>query len=96
MSERKIEGGSEEKLKRVAVAMSAAGVLLVLFLIVILVIQFVQMGVKGAELRETERQLEEIEQLEEQLGKDIDFYSSQQGLRYLAMKQGWYTPRDQA
>lgn len=85
--------GNEEKLKRITVAMTVAGVLLALFLLIVLIISFVQMGVKNSELRRLEREYEYYEQLQEEASDKIDFYKTEQGLRYLALQQGWYNPR---
>ncbi len=84
---------NEEKLKRIAVGMTVAGVLLVLFLVVILVIQFVQIGVARAQTREYEEQLEYYQTESEKLEKNIDYYLSEEGLYWLAIHQGWSNPR---
>ncbi|MDE5897387.1 MAG: hypothetical protein K2H43_06210 [Clostridia bacterium] len=93
MFERDHTDGGEEKLKRITVAMTVAGVLLTLFLIIVLVVSFVQMGVKNSELNRWEKEFKYYEQLQEEAGDKIKFYQTEQGLRYLALQQGWSNPR---
>ena len=85
--------GGEEKLKRITVAMTVAGVLLILFLIVVMIITFVQMGVKNAELSRWEKEYQRYEELQENAQDKYEFYKTEQGLRYLAISQGWTNPR---
>ncbi len=82
---------SEEKARKIAVAATAAGVLIVLFLAVILTIQFVRIGVANAERRRIENEIERYEQLLEEKERDIDYYESELGMYHEALKQGWHT-----
>ena len=67
---------SEEKKKRIVVAMTAAGVFLVIFLVIILVVQFVQIGVKKSTENELEKQLELLKDKIESGERDLEFYPS--------------------
>ncbi len=81
-----------EKAKRLAVAATAAGVLLFLFFLVIMVIQFVKIANRNAELRELQDRIAEYEQLIGEGEKDLEYYRSQFGLYELALKAGWSKP----
>lgn len=94
MSQKNARSANEEKLKRVAVGMTVAGVLLVLFLLIILIIQFVQIGVARAQTREYEKQEQYYKTENEKLEKNIDYYESEEGLYWLAIHQGWVSPRN--
>lgn len=94
MSQKNAQNANEEKLKRVAVGMTVAGVLLVLFLIIILIIQFVQIGVARAQTREYEEELDYYKTESNKLEKNIDYYESEEGLYWLAIHQGWVNPRN--
>ena len=89
MSERKLATLPEEKLKRIAVAMTVAGALLVLFLVVILIIQFVQIGVANSEAKRLKDAIAKYEELSEIEETKLDFYETEDGLYYLAMKDYW-------
>lgn len=80
---------SEEKKKRIVVAMTAAGVFLVIFLVIILVVQFVQIGVKKSTENELEKQLELLKDKIESGERDLEFYLSLEGLEHLALQNGW-------
>ncbi len=83
---------SEEKQKRIVVAMTVAGVLLSVFLLVILIVQFVQIGVLNAQARKYEQQKAAYQKACQQYEKDLNYYQSQDGLYILALKNGWITP----
>lgn len=93
MSQKNTQSANEEKLKRVAVGMTVAGVLLVLFLLIILIIQFVQIGVARAQTREYEKQEELYKTENEKLEKTIDYYITEEGMYWLAIHQGYTSPR---
>lgn len=80
---------SETKAKRIAIGATVAGVLLIVFLVVILVIQFAKIGVKNAERGRLQDQIEQYRKLNEETEKDIEFYKTQEGLRMLAVMNGW-------
>lgn len=80
---------SEEKAKRIAVAATVAGVMLIVFLVIILTIQFVQIGVRNRRLRELDRQKALYEQMIDENGADLEFYQTERGLYYLALQQRW-------
>ena len=89
---RKIRGSAEPvetKAKRIAIGATIAGVLLIVVLVVFLIIQFVQIGVVNAETRKYEKEQEYYSQLNDDLKDDLDFYKTQEGLRMLAVMNGW-------
>lgn len=94
MSQKNAQSANEEKLKRVAVGMTVAGVLLVLFLIIILIIQFVQIGVARAQTKEYQEELDYYKTESDKLEKNINYYESEEGLYWLAIHQGWVNPRN--
>ena len=89
---RRQEGLTDEKVRKVAVGATVAGVLLVLFLIVILIVQFVQIGVANAQSRRLDEEIAKYEQMIEEGECDLDFYQNGLGLYYLALGRGWQTP----
>ena len=89
---RKIRGSAEPvetKAKRIAISATVAGVLLIVFLVVILIIQFAKIGVKNAEKSRLQDTIRQYEKLNEKTEKDIEFYKTEEGLRMLAVMQGW-------
>lgn len=82
---------AQDKIKRIAVAATAAGVLLFAFLFVVLIIQFAQMGVRNSEAKELEREIQTYRQSLEQDERVLDDYLNGEGLYYLALMQGWKT-----
>lgn len=78
-----------DQAKKIAVATTAAGVLLVLFLVIILIVQFVLMGSGNAELKELEEKSEQLDQMINDEEKDLEYYHTQDGLYRLAIRQGW-------
>ena len=77
------------KVKRVAIGATIAGVLLIVFLIVLLSIQFAKIGVKAAEKRRLEERIEQYRKLNEETENDLDFFKTEEGLRMLAVMNGW-------
>ena len=75
--------------KKIAIGTTAAGVLLMVFLVIILVLQFVKIGVKNSEKRRLENEVHRYEQLNDDLGKDLDFFETEEGLRMLAVMNGY-------
>lgn len=79
----------ETKAKRIAIGATIAGVLLIVFLVVILVIQFARIGVKNAEKSKLQDQIDQYGKLSQDLEKDLDFYKTEEGLRRLAVLNGY-------
>ena len=82
-------GAENTKAKRIAISATVAGVLLIVFLVVILVIQFAKIGVRNAEKGRLQDRIEQYEKLNQETEKDIEFYKTQEGLRMLAVMNGW-------
>ena len=80
---------TDTKAKRIAIGATIAGVLLMVVLVIFLVIQFAQIGVKRAEKNKLQTQLDKYEQLNSELEKDLDFFQTEQGLRMLAVMNGY-------
>lgn len=80
---------SEEKARRIAVGATVGGVLIVFFLIVVLIIQFVQIGVRSSEKADLESEIALYEELIASDSYNLEYYKTQEGLRYLARKEGW-------
>lgn len=81
----------KEKMRRIAVAATAAGVLLFVFLFIVLIIQFVQMGVRNGEARELEEGIRTQQEIIDKNEKVLDDYLYGEGLYYRALMQGWKT-----
>ena len=79
----------ETKAKRIAISVTGAGVLLMVFLVIILVIQFAKMGTANAERRRLQTEVDRYEQLNSETEKDLDFFKTQEGLRMLAVMNGY-------
>ena len=79
----------ESKAKRIAISATVAGVLLMVFLVIILVIQFARIGVRNAEKHRLENEVEKYEKLNSETEKDLDFFKTQEGLRMLAVMNGY-------
>lgn len=93
MARKTREAGENEtvatKTKKIAIGTTAAGVLLMVFLVIFLVLQFVQIGVKNADKRRLENEVKRYEQLNDDLEKDLDFFETEEGLRMLAVMNGY-------
>lgn len=83
---------SEEKRKRIVVAMTAAGVFLLVFLVIILVIQFAQIGVRNSTEKKYKDQLKQYEELIEKGEKDLEYFQTEDALYSLALEHGWKSP----
>ena len=79
----------ETKAKRIAISATVAGVLMMVFLVIILVMQFAKIGVRNAEKRRLLSEVEKYEQLNSETEKDLDFFKTQEGLRMLAVMNGY-------
>ncbi len=79
----------EAKAKRIAIGATAAGVLLIVVLVVFLIIQFAMIGVRRAEKRRLQNTIEQYEKLNKDEESNLDFYKTEEGLRMLAVLQGW-------
>ena len=77
------------KTKKIAIGTTAAGVFLLVFLVIFLVLQFVQIGVRNSEKRRLESEVKRYEQLNDDLEKDLDFFETEEGLRMLAVMNGY-------
>ncbi|MDE6273643.1 MAG: hypothetical protein K2L87_01170 [Clostridiales bacterium] len=79
----------EEKVKRIAVGATVAGVLVIVFLVVTLIYQFVRMGVDSSEKN---RLTEEITRLTQQIEtgeRDFNYYSDTSTRENLARQYGY-------
>ena len=90
---RRQEGLTDEKVRKVAVGATVAGVLLVLFLVVILIVQFVQIGVANAQSRRLDEEIARYEEMIEKGQSDLEVYQSEQTLLWLAIQRGWERPK---
>ena len=77
MSQKKEGGVPAEKVRKIAIATTVAGVLLIVFLLIVLIIQFVQLGVKNSEKRELDRLIEE--QQKTLAGEEADLNNLENG-----------------
>ncbi len=77
------------KVRRIAIGATIAGVLLIVFLVVLLSIQFAKIGVKAAEKNKLEDQIEQYKELNRETENDLEFYKTEEGLRMLAVMNGW-------
>ena len=82
----------EEKSKRIAVGVTVAGVLLLIFLVVIIVVQIVQIGVRRRTLNEIKRSEEELQQAIDDGEHDLEWYESWFGRYSAALKQDYHFP----
>lgn len=80
---------ADEKIKKIAVGATVAGVLLIIFLVVVLIIQFVKWGVTAARERELDEQIETYKQMIDADEKDLQYYQTEQGAYYLALEHGY-------
>ncbi len=88
MSKNKVQI-SEDKARKIAVGATVGGVLLIIFLIVILIIQFVQIGVRNSQRAQLEDEIARYEEMINHDQNDLTYYRTQEGLYYLARKEGW-------
>ena len=89
-NEKQQKGYSQEKMKRIAVGATVAGVLLLVFLLIVLIVQFVQIGVRRAELKSLEKKIAQYEEWIEKDQKVLDDYLEGDALYYEALKRGWH------
>lgn len=81
---------SQDKMKRIAVGMTVAGVLLIVFLVIVLITQFVQIAVRNRELKSLEKRIEQYEEWIENDQKILDDYLEGDALYFEAIKRGWH------
>ena len=93
MSDRRGEGLTEDKLKKIGAGTTAAGVLLILFLIVILIVQFVQIGIANKRNAEYDAAIEQYEELLKNGEVTLETLQAEETLRELAIQNGWTLPR---
>ena len=80
---------TDTKAKRIAIGATIAGVLLMVFLVIILVIQFAKIGVRNAERNRLQTEVDKYEQLNSETEKDLGFFQTEEGLRMLAVMNGY-------
>ena len=93
MSEKRREGITEEKMRKIAAGATAAGVLLVLFLVVILIVQFVQIGIANRRNAEDQDAIDTYTQLLNEGNNRLDLLQQEETLRELAIQRGWTTSK---
>ena len=93
MSEKRREGITEEKMRKIAAGATAAGVLLVLFLVVILIVQFVQIGIANRRNAEYQDAIDTYTQLLNEGNNRLDLLQQEETLRELAIQRGWTTSK---
>ncbi len=93
MSGKRGEGLTDEKMRKIAVGATAAGVLLILFLVVILIVQFVQIGIINKRKAEYDAAIEQYEELLKNGGVTLETLQAEETLRELAIQNGWTFPR---
>ncbi len=84
----------EGKTKRIVVASTVAGVLLLTFFLVVIIIQLVQIGVKQGEVERLNGEITRLEQQIQDGEKNYEYYSSVEGLENLARQWGYKLPTD--
>ena len=80
---------SEAKKRKIAVGATVGGVLLLFCLLIILIIQFVQIGVKRAQNRALNENIQRLHELIEQDEIDLDYFETQDALYREALARGW-------
>lgn len=93
MSEKRGEGLTDEKMRKIAAGATAAGVLLILFLVVILIVQFVQIGIINKRKAEYDAAIEQYEELLKNGEVTLETLQAEETLRELAIQNGWTFPR---
>lgn len=93
MSGKRGEGLTDEKMRKIAVGATAAGVLLILFLVVILIVQFVQIGIINKRKAEYDAAIEQYEELLKNGEVTLETLQAEETLRELAIQNGWTFPR---
>ena len=93
MSGKRGEGLTDEKMRKIAVGATAAGVLLILFLVVILIVQFVQIGIANKRNAEYDAAIEQYEELLKNGEVTLETLQAEETLRELAIQNGWTLPR---
>lgn len=93
MSGKRGEGLTDEKMRKIAVGATAAGVLLILFLVVILIVQFVQIGIINKRKAEYDAAIEQYEELLKNGELTLETLQAEETLRELAIQNGWTFPR---
>ena len=83
------EEAATSKAKRIAIGTTVAGVLLIVFLVIVLIIQFAKIGVRNSEKNKLKNEAEKYEQLISEVEKDLGFFKTQEGLRMLAVMNGY-------
>ncbi len=89
MSKREEGGAPTEKVKKIAVATTVAGVLLLVFLLIVLIIQFVQLGVKNSEKRKLDRLIEEQQQVLAGEEAELNYLQSDDALFWKALNYNY-------
>jgi len=80
---------TQEKLRRVVVAATVAGTTLLVVLLSVLIYQFVTWGVYNKRIEKLEEENAQLEQENEVLEKDLNYYKDEWGRWALAFEKGW-------
>ena len=80
---------TQEKLRRIVVAIAVAGTTLFVILFSVLIYQFVTWGVYNKRIEKLEQQNAALEQENNEMEGDLKEYNSELGKFFLALEQGF-------
>lgn len=78
-----------EKRKRLVVALTIAGTMLLLFLVILLGVQFGMYAAARAEEKRLDQEIEKYNKILEEDNKDLEYYSSKFYKYERALEMGW-------
>lgn len=85
---------TQEKMKKVIVACTVAGTLLLVFLLCFLIYQFVTISILEKRIDAKKDEILELTQIIEEDRKDLEYYESVFGKEWLAFQKGFVRPSE--
>lgn len=86
---------TEEKMKKIIVACTSAGTLLLVFLLSFLIYQFITISVLEKRIEKREKEIVELTQVIDKNQKDAEYYESVFGKEWLAFQNGFVRPSEE-
>ena len=86
---------TQEKMKKVIVACTVAGTLLLVFLLTFLIYQFITIAIMDKRIETKKDEIVELSQIIDQGNKDVEYYESVFGKEWLAFQKGFIRPSEE-
>ncbi len=79
---------TQDKMRRVITACVSAATVLLVFLLGFLIYQWIEIGIKNKKIKEIEQEIAVLEQVNGELGEDLEYYKSEFYLQWRLQEMG--------